>query len=39
VERSVPAQGLELMTGRVIEGLLQLPAGGVAVVREPRVAS
>ncbi|WEH12548.1 beta-galactosidase [Streptomyces sp. VNUA24] len=35
----VPAEGVELLTGTTVSGKVTVPAGGVAVVREPRSAS
>jgi beta-galactosidase len=34
-EHDVPATGTDLLTGNVVTGLLRLPAGGTAVIREP----
>lgn len=31
----IPADGVELLTGKPVVGSVTLPAGGVAVVREP----
>jgi beta-galactosidase len=33
---AVAADGVELLTGKPVHGLVDVPAGGVAVVREPR---
>ncbi|MDH6553518.1 beta-galactosidase [Streptomyces sp. SAI-117] len=32
----IPAEGVELLTGKEVGGTVTVPAGGVAVVREPR---
>ena len=34
----IPAEGVELLTGKPAAGTVTVPAGGVAVVREPKRA-
>jgi len=34
--QKVPADGVDLVTGAAVDGVLDLPAGGAAVIREAR---